>query len=633
MSEGKSTSWKVRKWFYLLMASCIPPEPVGSVVKWCEQNVKLIGSARSENYKSAISPWTIEPLECADNGTRKMTFVKPVQTGGSAVGECAICYWIATQNAGDIQYNWQSDLAADQRWTKRFERILKACPAVMARAPGDRHKWTKGLIAFPHLNFIMQGVFTDRNVASDSICRQVNEELHDEEGGWTPGRLEQATGRLKAYWNSVQFNISNAGKKDGQLHKAFLAGTQQTWTVKCPGCGLYHSMRTRWEETEPHLGGLRYDADGCRRKDGSYDYFKLQSSVRFQMPCGAIVREDLAERRALSLSGKYSEPVSGAGPGERSYTLEAVSIDYIPWLDLIKQKHKALFALKYGDPKPWDDYLREAECQFASDESRPVIQKIILSTQKKDRAGLPGRICRLGMFDRQQGTIAIGETPHWWGVIWDAEILPDGRIHVLILFEGKILSDEDLVRTLKRHEVEPRCVVCDSGWDTMHVYQFCMANGYSAIKGEDSQYFPHPDGGKKIFSKEKPLHTMFNQAPKHDYILLNSKTREYIPDPDEPLFWFYSKTGIMERLAWMRTSPMVWFDVPADVSDDFIKHMDSWSCQTRKNSRTGEIVQQWRQHKKRDDLYFCCCYGAMLLEMAGVIGAGALDPDAKPETK
>ena len=40
---------------------------------------------------------------------------------------------------------------------------------------------------------------------------------------------------------------------------------------------------------------------------------------------------------------------------ERSYTLEAVAIDYIPWLDLIKEKHRALRALKYGDPKPWFD--------------------------------------------------------------------------------------------------------------------------------------------------------------------------------------------------------------------------------------------------------------------------------------
>lgn len=609
------------------MASAIPPRPVGSVVEWCKQNVKLIGSARSESYNPDITPWTKEPLECADNGTRSMTHVKPIQSGGSAEGECAIAYWLATQNGGDIQYNWQNDQAADDRWTKRFERILKACPAVMARAPGDRHKWTKGLIAFPHLNFIMQGVLSDRNVASDSICRQVNEELHDVQGGWSEGRLAQAHGRLTAYWNSIAFQISNAGYDGSDLHKIFLAGTQQHWEVKCPGCGLYHRMRALWEDENPQLGGLRYDSKTSKRDDGSHDYNRLQSTLRYQMPCGYEVRDDIAQRRALSLSGKYSVGDNpGAVPTEKSYTLQAVSVDYIPWIELVKQKHGALKAVKYGKSEPWSIYLRERECQFYKPGNTPVVHNIVTSKRKKDRAGLPDRMLRLASGDYQQGEAAKGELPHWWHLIADIAIEAD-KIHVLIVSDGKLTTDENLVDAFKRHEVIPSCVILDSGWNAKHVYELCLRHGYYAVKGEDTDLFAgHPDGSRKIYSPPKPLHAMINFPPVHPYKL----TREgHIPDPNEPMFIRYSKYGLLDRQAWLRTSKSVNFEVPSDVSQDFKAHMESWRLEKRFVKRTNREEPQWVQRRDRDDLLSCLCYICLLMEDAGVIGGDVIESQAE----
>jgi hypothetical protein len=75
----------------------------------------------------------------------------------------------------------------------------------------------------------------------------------------------------------------------------------QQWEVKCQGCGLFHVMQTRWDDKRPDLGGLRYDA----AKDADYDYQQIISTLRYQMPCGYLVREDTAQRRALSLSGRW----------------------------------------------------------------------------------------------------------------------------------------------------------------------------------------------------------------------------------------------------------------------------------------------------------------------------------------
>ncbi len=595
-----------------MMIGAIPPPRVTDVVAWAAANVKLPGSARCERFDPEITPWTREPLARIDDGvTRRIVFVKPVQAGGSVVGEIAVCYWIAQKPGGDIQYNWQNDDNAEDRYEKRIEKILKACPAVMRRWPDNPNKAKKGLVIFGHCNLMVQGVFTKRRVASDSVKYQVNEEVHDEEG-WLSGRLDQAFGRLTASWDSRALVISNAGRKNSELHKAFAASTAQRWEVKCPGCGMFHVMRTRWEDSKPELGGLRYDSDAARTKTG-YDYNLLAPTIRYQFPCGHTVPDDITIRRALSLSGQYGPPTNPGAPiTDRGFTLEAVSVDYIPWLSIIKQKHEALKALKHGDSEPWKVYLRERECLFADDSDRPVVGKIIFSSVVKERAGLEGRMARYAAIDRQRGSLRSGEVPHWWMVIRDVMETGDSRL----VFEGQVMMDEDVVDILKRHEVCPRHVVVDSGDDTTHVYQFCLRYGYNAIKGGRDAFFSHeiadPKGKgtisvKRIYSPERPLHAMLGAPPT-------------CADPgDEPQFWLYSKSGIRDRLHWLRGSKEIRWEVPSDVSDDYQAHMEAEVMEEDRDSR-GYSVTVWKQIRDRNDLFVCECYIAMLMDMAGLIG-------------
>lgn len=600
--------------------AALPQPKIKSVVEWGKLFVKLPGSALAEAFDPDLTPWNNEPLERTDDGTQDMSYVKPVQTGGSVMGEVAICRQIACSQGGDIQYNWQNDVQSDARWDKRVEPILKACAPVMARAPKDRDKWKIGLIVFPHCNFIMQGVNTNRAVASDSIRWQLNEEVHDAQGGWSPGKLAQAHGRLTAWWNRFAGEISNASYDGDQLHKRFLAGSQQEWMVKCPGCRLYHAMRTAWDAKHPERGGLRYDADGCRLANGEYDYFKLKSTIRFQMPCGFAVPDDAAVRRALSKTGRYSIGRFGdvAGILPRSYTLEAVSIDYIPFLKLIQEKHEALKALRAGDPEPYSVYVRERECRFFKKGLQPIVQNIVLNQdQKKDRDGLPDRMVRLGAADYQQGEFTKGELPHWWHLIVDAQVEPDGRLHTLVVSEGKILTDTDLVDAFERHQVPPPCVLLDSGWNAPHIYQLCLKHGFSCVKGEERGLYAHKDKSRKPYSPPKALHTMIGQPEKYQYIPYMG---ELIPDPREPLFFFYSKAGMMDRVAWLRTSKTVIFDVPGDVSEDFVAHMDAWQRVKKVNPSSQAIEQIWRKLRERDDLLQCFSYVALQLEDAGLIG-------------
>lgn len=585
----------------------IPGKSYSSVIEWAEKHVRLIGSARSEKFDSAHTPWSREPIEMAGGGSCKVvTFIKPVQCGGSAAGEVVLCYWIATGSRGNIQYNWEDDGKAMARWETRVERILKACHPVMLKAPDTTRTtglWKKGQIVFPHCNFTMQGVYQSANVDSETIRFQVNEEIHN----WEPGRLAKAYNRTTAVWDSVIFNISNAARVGSQLHGAWLAGSQQHWEVLCPACGKHHEMRTQWDPKRSDLGGLRYDADGCRLDGGFYDYGKLAQTIRYQMPCGAEIRDDRRVRRAMSRGGRYGKPKNpGAPETEKSYILEAVAVDYISWLNLIQEKHEALRALRSSDPEPWWRYLAERECRFYNpEEDRPVVGAIRVNLKiKKNRDGLSNRAARFAALDFQAGSFAKGELPHWWMVVRDVD--PQGNS--LLVWEGQCLTDEDAVDVLTQHGVKATCVAVDSGHDAPYVYRFCLKHGFNAIKGDGRANFAHPDGGHRIFSPEKPLHQLCNVGP----------TREN--PAEEPLFWLYSKPGIRERLHWLRGSKDIKWEVPGDASEDYKEHMESEMLQERRHSRTGEVITEWVQVKARNDLFVCECYIAMLMEMAGLIG-------------
>lgn len=581
-------------WLLSRVKESIPKPPEKLISEWGRKFVSLPGSARSERFNPDITPWTRKPLDCLNNGvTRRMTFVKPVQCGGSVVGEVAICYYVANGTGGDLQYNWENDDKALERWDKRIEKILKACPEVVKRWPIDSKKAKRGMVIFPHMNVTVQGVFSDSNLDSDSVRYQFNEEIHN----WDHGKLDMAYTRGTAFWNSLAVNISNASNTDDQLHAALKDGTHRFWETPCPACGKPHSMHTRAEKDKP--GGLRYDSDGCKRADGSYDYTKLNATIYYEFPCCGFRQPDSQnERRRMSMRSDYSEPTNtGAPASHESFTLESVSVDYIPWIDLIMEKHKALKAVKYGDLEPYMKYLKRRECRFWDPEDLPFVGSVKLSPSlKKDRDGLTAHddfAIRFFALDRQEGARAKGELPHWWLVIRDC--LKNGDS--LLVFEGKVETDGNVIDILDRHACVRINGVADSGWDTEHVYAFCLRYGINAIKGGKSDWYSHGGRVRRIFDIETPLHRMRGMPQTKDIIT------------QEPQFWQYSKIGIANRLEWLRSSSVVRWMVPEDVSDDYKAHMEA-----------EQIVNgQWVQVKKRNDLLVCERYIAMQMEMAGLI--------------
>jgi phage FluMu protein Com len=603
MTDSLTLDWPG---FARILRSAIPDPVNESASEWCDRHVMMPGSARNPRFDCSITPWLREPLDrWGDDFTRRITFVKPIQSGGSAAGEAALCHTLATASSGDVQYNWEDNKKAVKRWKKRIERILRATKPVARVWPTDREKSQICLVIFPHLNLTVQGVHQDDNLDSDSVRFQINEEIH----GWDPGRLAMADGRLTAFWDAKQFNISNASIVGDQLHEAFKSGTMQYLENKCPKCGLYHVMHTEADKEKP--GGLRYDSEGCRREDGSYDYNRLEPTIYYECEnpsCRFRIRDVPSERRALSLTGRYGEPTNtGAHLSNRSYTFEAVAVDYIPWIRLIMEKHQALAAFRRGDRDPWDRYLQRRECRFVDKKDRPTAQRIVLTpgamkqTTKKDGAN------RILFADKQRGRASEGITPHFPVVIRD--YFSD---RCELVYEGLVNTEAEVEELRAKYEVDPLDIGVDSGHKISNdIYRFCAKFGYMAFKGDGNEKgerktFPHYDQDEGGTFKVRRI---FSEGELVDAYLGD---REGRAGKFFCMFVRFCKQSIRDRMHWARTSGEFDFQIPEDVSPTYREHMEAEEL---------DANGVWVDHGRQND-FFVCELGCLLVaEMKGIIGA------------
>lgn len=591
-----------------------PDLPPDDIVAWAEANVRVDG----HGFDASRTPQLIEPIRAmADPGVRIGTLIKPVQVGGSTAGEIVANYWAAF-GSGLIQYNWQDDQAAEKRWHERIFPSLESNKDI--KRTGHRFEELICTARYVNATVRVQGVFMESSLDSDTVPLQINEEVHL----WKPGFLGKARRRQTQVWNAKAFDISNASNEGDQLQSSYEDGTMQRWEVLCPGCGQHHAMRFRWDETHPELGGLRWDSADCRMENGRFNYNKLEATIRYQMPCGHLVRDNAAERRALI--GRYSAPQNeGAHLSHRSWNFEAVSCDAIRWLSLVQEWHASIRALKAGDGEPMRRFITERECRFYSDHTVPFRGSVVLNPAiTKNRAGLPGRAARLWAADKQRGYRSQGELSHYWLVIRDVMPNADSRL----VFEGQISTDAELIAILDEHDCPHYAGGVDASWDTKAVLEMCYRHGLNAFMANASHkgWFMHSDKVKRFYAEGKPVHLELNQPPRYNYVATPSG---YQPGREEPVVIHYNVAGMLANLFFIRENhanttagggtDFIQWEVPGDVSEEYRQQNEAWERVAIKSQRTGDEVEGFRKTRKSDHMTMCEAYIAMLMDIGRLL--------------
>ena len=379
----------------------------------------------------------------------------------------------------------------------------------------------------------------------------------------------------------------------------------------------------------PELGGLRFDSGAGRVEGGKYSLNKVMPTIRYPMPCGVLVHDTPAERRALV--GQYRQTNSGALAEKKSWNYEAVSVAEIRWPDLVEEWLTACKANKSGDNNPLKKFVQERECRFWNPATHIPFQGTTLyNVSLKSRGSMPGAVYRGAKFDWQAGYKAKGELEHYWGVILDVDINANSQL----VWEGKCNSDAELLAELDAHNVPHKNAWLDvTGVQVKRHMQFCYQNGLNALNLNMSraQGFIHADKVRRFYSEGKPIHKELNTIPVFEYQTTRNEKGERIeaPHPDEPVVVELHKAGMLAFYFFIRNmranvlkenpkateADYIRIDIPDDVSEEFKQMMESWEVVPgHRGAAKDESVDGFRPRSRFDHQLMNMAYHCFDLE-------------------
>ena len=519
----------------------IAPRERVPVYEWAESHVTIPHSARSSRFDRTTAPWLNAPMDAArDNRNREICILAPVGSGKSTFFEVLSCY-IVGNDPGPTLAIMQTDADAKDWAETRLHQVFASCGPVTALYPGDRHKKRKLEVIFPHMPYFIGGASIN-NLQAKSIRWCLGDELWT----WKRGLLGEFRRRTHERWNARVILVSQGGNDGDDWAEATAAGEWHEWMWACPACG--HRQPYRW-------GRVKYD-DPEKGEDGEPDWARVEASARMECEaegCGAVVRDDVASRRALSAAARYERTRSGGESGHVTYHFPVMAVWWVPWGRMAVEWLKAQDAKRRGDTNPLRQFIQKRLAEhWLDEEAAPHAKLQGAGYCKADFAeGQPweGEALRFMTVDKQRD--------HFWYVIraWRA----DGSSR--LISEGKLLTFEMVEQARGRHKVKPRLTFIDAQYDTHNVYMHCHRFDWTAIHGSQESGFRHyPRKGINA----KPVTRFYSKIETAS--LGGGVSARYV---------FFSAEKCKDALALLRSGQGVPWEIPDDASDDYHAQIDS----------------------------------------------------------
>ncbi len=524
------------------------------IVEWAVENIKPPNSARANAFDIDATPWLRVPAEAAvDDETRELVCLFP--TGGSKTTllDVKVPYSL-TEESGSILVSMQSDPDADAYFDERLEPICLSIEKLRAKFESlPRNKRRKGEIIWPDRTLYVKGrgitAFQRKSVRLVAL---------DEVWGLPHGRLEEARARTHNRWNRLVMILSQGGMEklispegkriDTELHAAWRRSTQEEYTMICPQC----SAHSRWK-----LGNLKWASQ--TREDGSFDESALVQSVRYYcLHCKEAFEDLPATRTRLALDSIYITDNGNYTPHphghHRGFHAPCVALPHESWADIALRWTMATHAWKQGDREPRKIFIQKRLAENFREEDEAELTALHLSQYRKseyiDGQAWDGELTRFMTIDVQKD--------HFWAAIraWRA----DGASR--LLWEGKLLTWEQLRDHQTLYNVKDFDVFCDSRYKQSEVEQHCAHWKWFALEGTaDSGFTHYPPRGEAIRKYYSPLVRVHITGPNGENEIC-LKVR-------------WSNTRIKDILVNLRGGHGAEYGIPADVSEAYKRQMIS----------------------------------------------------------
>lgn len=529
---------------------------------WAGKFVRVANSERAPHFDISQTPWWRRPMEAAaDPEVTNIVVLAPTGSGKSTMAE-GLIPWIVAEDPGPLLYASQTDEDAKFWAESRLTPALKSCPQLKDLWPEDRHKSRKMEIIWPHMPMVLGGA--NLSNFQEKSCRWL---YGDEVWKWSHGLVREFMARHHNRWNRKVYLVSQGGignlesddGKDDELTTEWKKTDRAEWSWLCPHCGSRHEYR-----------GEQLKVDEVRRDDGTIDAQAAADTCRLECPgCQSVFKDDVSTRRALADAADYvvkSKPIRGY----IGCHVHALAIWWIPWAEYALERINAQLALKRGVIDPMRQLVQKRDALPWVDDMAESSQALVVSGYSRDdySNGEP-----IEGEARRFMTVDVGGD-HYWTVIraWK----PGGASRAI--YEGYVGRDDDLVALQKKFRVKSSHVFVDRAFQTPRIDELCADNGWLGIMGDKTQTksFRHAKRGggyeEKLFSEPKFSRT--TKGRRVPYVFA-------APDPCK---------DILDRL---RRGDGAEWEVMADVSPAYRKHMKGEKRQTFTNSKTGKEDSTW----------------------------------------
>lgn len=517
--------------------------------KWASGRV-AIAEGLTPKYDVVNAPWQRGPLDAiADPKTKEVVYLAPIGTGKTTFMEAGLSYVISEDPGPTLLVGQTDDDLKDWAET-RMDFAINNTPEVAALLPKDRHKKRKMEILFPTMSLFMTGANLS-GLQSKSMRRV----FCDEAWQYKPGMLNEARGRLHDRWNRQLFILSQAGIVGDDLDKAWKNTNRCEFSFPCPECGL----------VQPWLwANVIFDDNEELDNYGRAKTARLRCA---SPECAWTCPDEIQPRRALAESAEYVPTATGL-PGHAGFHYNVLCNWRKPLWELVLQWLDAKAATKSGNIDPLRQFLQKRLAdpweEDLTDNREALVGNGYVTAEFADGRQIEEEAFRFLTIDKQKD--------HFWAGVraWKA----NGESKQL--WYGKLLTFDDITETAKKYKVKPQFVFVDAQYDTDQVYSACARMGWTALHGS----------GQKSFAYRKRNGDIVHRA----FTRFQDATASH---GGRARYAHFASDRIKDILHAHRIGKAAAWDIPDDVSQDFIKQIDSEIKKEMQNSKTRQIEYRW----------------------------------------
>lgn len=523
------------------------------------------------------------PMELLVNDeVRQLNALKAVQSAGSLIAD-VFFPWILDNAPGPTMWNFQTDDDADVHWNARIVPTFKNGPL---RKIYEQARKTKDFHQFGPLDLYIHGANMS-NLQGRSIKYLINDEV------WLwekkkPGLLGEALARTEAFKFICKiFNISQAGDVEDEWDNEWQAGKRFDWSVRCKKCDFLHPFDffARRHHDRKQYAGVVYDRK--KRADGSRDSDLARDTARYVCPrCGHEHEDNANTWDYFNNVGEYvtRDPAKGM----RNVSTRWTALVSGGYGELAEEYVKALDARDTGTVEklkkfhqkkaviPWEEFLGE-----------PIAEITTGSFAKG--AEWEDEEIRFMTMDYQEGSGDEGE--HWW-----YDIRAWSRCGSRLIDEGRAWTAGELRDKQLAHKVRDVCCMMDGADLPRYLAGICIRYGWSLLVGSDHDDFTHhlpsSPNVKLPYSEPTGVDPRKGQT---------GQKQRYVRR------WLWSNPTVKDILWRLRHGKGMPWEVPSDVSAEYLEQIDSEKRKAYFDKNTGQKKFRWVKFKKDNHHWDCEC--------------------------